>query len=112
MSGDNRSHLKNKSTWMRLVHMIVLAIAFSVAELVIGATVLFQFLSLLFTGKTNDNAKRLGAEFADYLRDIVRYMTFVSEERPFPYAAWGSTQDGNTIITPPPSDNVNGQATG
>ena len=104
MNGENTSHVKNKGTWMRLVHMVVLAIAFNVAELVIAVTVLYQFLTALFTGAPNDNARRLGGEFGSYLRAIVRYMTFDTEERPFPYAPWGSTDSGGALVTPPPPD--------
>lgn len=104
MEGENSSHVKNKGTWMRLVHMVVLAIAFNVSELVIAVTVLYQFLTTLFTGAPNDNARRLGSEFGAYVRAIVRYMTYDTEERPFPYAPWGSTQDSGAIVTPPPGD--------
>lgn len=104
MDGENTSNVKNKGTWMRLVHMVVLAIAFNVSELVIAVTVVYQFLTVLFTGAPNDNARRLGSEFGSYMRAIARYMTYDTEERPFPYAPWGTTQNGSAIVTPPPGD--------
>jgi len=93
---------------MRLVHMVVLGIAFNVSELVVAVTVVYQFLMLLFTGSTNENARRLGNDFGSYMRAIIRYMTFDTEERPFPYAPWGTTRNDGAIVTPPPGE---GQAT-
>ena len=68
--------------------MIILVIAFNVAEFVLGAVVIFQFLTKLFTGEPNQQLRNLGQNLGSYLRDIVAFLTFASEEKPFPFAAW------------------------
>ena len=79
----------------RLVHMIVLVITFNIAELIIGAVVVFQFLSKLLTGKANEQLKTFGAEVGIYLSSIVRFLTFETDDKPFPYSPWAGMQTGS-----------------
>jgi hypothetical protein len=50
--------------------------------------VAFQFLSSLFTGQPNDLLTRFGGNLARYLQQIIVYMTFATEEKPFPFMPW------------------------
>ncbi|MGI9357539.1 MAG: DUF4389 domain-containing protein [Rhizobiaceae bacterium] len=88
MSGNLRQKLTRPSIWLRLVSMIVLAIAFNVAEIVIFAVVVFQFLATLFTRKPNTQFSRFGHSLACYLQQIIAFMTFATEEKPFPFSPW------------------------
>ena len=96
MRDETKANLTSGSTWIRLVHMIVLVIAFNIAELIIGAVVVFQFLSKLLTGNANDQLKSFGAEVGNYLSTIVRFLTFETEDKPFPYAPWAAMQTGSS----------------
>ena len=88
MNGDLKENLTRRSIWLRLVFMIVLGFAFNVVELIIFAVVVFQFLASLFTGKPNDHLIRFGRNAARYLQQIIAYLTFVTENKPFPFAPW------------------------
>ena len=88
MSGGIKENVTRGSIWLRLVFMIVLSVAFSVAEFVTFAVVVFQFLSSLFTGQPNDRLTRFGRNLARYLQQIIVYMTFATEEKPFPFTPW------------------------
>ena len=80
-------HLKARSTWVRLVFMIVMSVCYAVARLVVGVVVVLQFLHVLFTGQTNPRLKDLGLSLARYVYQIVEYLTFNTETRPFPFDA-------------------------
>ncbi len=88
MSGDIKKHVTRRSIWLRLVFMIVLSVAFNVAEVIIFAVVAFQFLASLFTGQPNDRLARFGRNLARYLQQITVYLTFTTEEKPFPFTPW------------------------
>ncbi len=88
MSGNLKQKLTRPSIWLRLVWMIVLAIAFNVAEVVIVAVVVFQFLATLFTRKPNTQFTRFGRNLARYLQQITTFLTFATEEKPFPFSRW------------------------
>ncbi len=88
MSGDIKENVTRRSIWLRLVFMIVMGVAYSVAEIVTLVVIVFQFLTSLFTGKPNDRLNRFGRNLARYFQQITVYMTFATEEKPFPFAPW------------------------
>ncbi len=88
MSGDIKENDTRRSIWLRLVFMIVLSVAFYVAEFITFAVVAFQFLASLFTGQANDRLTRFGRNLARYLQQVTVYMTFATEEKPFPFTPW------------------------
>ncbi len=88
MSGDLKENVTRRSIWLRLVFMIVLSVAFNVAEIIIFAVVVFQFLASLFTGQPNDQLTRFGRNLARYLQQISVFITFATEEKPFPFTPW------------------------
>ncbi|MGI9401049.1 MAG: DUF4389 domain-containing protein [Rhizobiaceae bacterium] len=88
MDPNLKHKLTRPSIWMRLRTMIVLAIAFYIAEFVIFAVVIFQFFVTLFTRKPNEHFTRFGRNMARYLQQVTAYLTFASEEKPFPFSPW------------------------
>jgi len=83
-------HVKDTSAWTRLLFMALFAVLYWVAEVVLAVVILFQFLSVLFTGNRNDKVLSLGAQLSTYAYQIFRYLTYNSEERPFPMGDWPS----------------------
>ncbi len=91
---DLEKNVRSKSTWIRLLYMIVMAIAWSIAVLVTSAVVGLNFLYVLLTGKTNSRLTEFGQSLASYLYQIVRFMTFNTDTRPFPIdSEWPSTKE-------------------
>ena len=80
-----KRNVKSHSTWRRLFFMIVVAILYGVSRVVVGAVVALQFFWVLFTGETNKKLEELGQALATYTYQVIRYLTFNSEERPFPF---------------------------
>jgi hypothetical protein len=84
---EMEQNLRARSTWLRLVFMIVIAICAEVARLVGGVIVLLQFLHVLFTGKPNERLLDTGLSLAQYVYQVIEYLTFNTEVRPFPFDA-------------------------
>ena len=78
-------NIKAKSTWLRLFFMLVIALLYSVSRLVVGAVVMLQFFFVLFTGKTNEKLLSFGQSLSTYTYQVTYYLTFNTEERPFPF---------------------------
>lgn len=55
---------------------------------VFGIVVLVQFGFLLITGQLNSNLKAFNGELGDFLADIIKYVSFQSNEKPFPFQSW------------------------
>ncbi len=79
---------KKSSIKSRLVSMLVLAISFSVAESVLIALVVGQILFALFAKEQNDSLKKMAKQVINYMYETLSFLTFNSEERPFPYKGW------------------------
>jgi len=91
-SSPIEEHLKSRSTWMRLLFMIVMTLLYGLSRLVVSAVIIIQFLYVLFTGQTHQPLKALGQSLATYTYEIVLYLTFNTEVRPFPFDAdWPTT---------------------
>ncbi|MDH5632100.1 MAG: DUF4389 domain-containing protein [Gammaproteobacteria bacterium] len=92
MSEDYKQNIKEQGTWMRGLNILLFTIIYSVTEMVIALVVLFQFLSVLFTRQTNEQLLDLGQRLSTYVFQILRYVTFNSDDRPFPFSDFPATE--------------------
>ncbi len=77
-------HLASKATWTRALFMVICCALVSIASFVGTFVVILGFLWVLLTGEVNRQLQQVGQSLASYIYEIVRYLTFNSEERPFP----------------------------
>ena len=80
-----KQNIKSGSTWLRLFFMLVIIFLYGVTRAVLGAVVFVQFFWVLFTGQSNQPLKQLGQQLATYTYQIIRYLSFNTEDRPFPF---------------------------
>lgn len=78
-------NLKRRSTWLRLLFMIVLLVIYAITRIVFAAVVVFQFFWVLFTAETNKRLTAVGQSLATYTYQIMRYLCFADDDRPFPF---------------------------
>ena len=88
MDEQLKERLTEQSTWLRFLYMVIFAVIFSITEIVIAAVVIFQFLVKLVTGKVNQQLLTLAQSLGTYVYEIVIFLGFNSEEKPFPFAPW------------------------
>lgn len=87
-SQPRKSTFADGATWMRGLYMLLLALAFGVAQTLLGVTAIAQFLWLLFSGAPNAQLTAFGSSLARWASDAARFLTCASEVKPFPWAAW------------------------
>lgn len=78
-------HIKSRPTWLRLVFMFVFYVLAMVASAVCTVVVVLGFLWVLFTGEKNHQLQQAGQVIAAYIYEIIRYLTFNTDEKPFPF---------------------------
>lgn len=93
MNEDIKKNLKNSNTWSRGLYMLLFLIVYGVAEVVISVVVIAQFFIVLFSGKRNEKLLKLGKELATFVYDIIEFITYNSDEKPFPFNEWKSSID-------------------
>ena len=77
-------NLKSRSTWTRLLFMVICSFLISLAGFVVTFVVVLGFIWVFFTGETNRQIREVGQRLASYIFEIIRYLTFNTEQRPFP----------------------------
>lgn len=77
-------NLKSRSTWIRLAFMAISALLLSVTSLVGSIVVVLGFFWVLFTGEVNRQIQQVGQSIAAYVYELIRYLTFNTDEKPFP----------------------------
>ncbi|WP_232788007.1 DUF4389 domain-containing protein [Paraglaciecola sp. MB-3u-78] len=85
MNETTKATLTNLDTWKRGLFMVVFAIISGVAKLVVTLVAVFQFITLLFKGQTNEAMIPLGQNLSTYLYQITLFLTFKTDEMPFPF---------------------------
>jgi hypothetical protein len=88
MDEDLKQHVRDSNAWTRLLFMLLFTVFYGVAEMVLTAVVVFQFLVVLLTGGRNARVLSLGASLSTYAYQVFRFLTYNSEQRPFPFADW------------------------
>jgi len=76
------------STWLRLLFMILFLALWSISRILVLAVVVVQFFWVLLTGDTNQRLLALGGSLATYSYQIIAYLTYNTEEQPFPFSDW------------------------
>ena len=88
------TNLKSGCTWLRALFMVIYCVLVSLAGLVGSVIVVLGFCWVLFTGRVNDDLKAVGQSLAGYIYEIVRYLTFNTQEKPFPFGNRWPSENG------------------
>ncbi|WP_126456039.1 DUF4389 domain-containing protein [Sulfuriflexus mobilis] len=88
MDDNIKKNLKETTTWVRALYMLMYVIIYWVTEIIIGVVIFFQFLSVLITSSRNEKLLTLGQSLSTYIYQIMTYLTFNSEARPYPVGDW------------------------
>lgn len=83
-----KSNLTSSKHWLRLVFMLLFAAVLQLASLVMWVLVIVQFLFSLITGTDNQHLRRFGHSLSTYIYDVLKFLCYSSEEKPFPFADW------------------------
>ncbi|MBI5891009.1 MAG: DUF4389 domain-containing protein [Nitrosomonadales bacterium] len=77
-----------RNIWIRGLFMLLMGLAFHVCATVLGFVVVIQFAMALLNDAPNARLVSFGRSMGNYLRQIVNYLTFATEEMPFPFNEW------------------------
>ncbi len=91
MTEQINENLKKISTWKRIIFMLIYAVIDSMVKLLIWLIVLLQTGSMLFTGSINPNVLGFGRSLSTYHYHILLFLTFNTEQLPFPFSDWNLT---------------------
>ena len=104
MSEDNQS-IERESILLRILWMVIFAIVWQLAEILLGVVVLLQLGYRLFYGAPNAGLLGFGDSLSQYLAQIGRFGTVNTDDKPWPFADWPTPQapQGETPHSIPPA---------
>ena len=88
MDEKTKATLTNLDTWKRGLFMIVFVIISGLAKLIVTLVAVFQYITLLFKGQVNENVIPFGQNLSTYLYQVTLFLTFKTDEMPFPFLAF------------------------
>jgi len=84
-----RSNTKG-NIWARAMLMLLMGLAYQVTGTVVLIITIIQFVLTLLNDAPNARLSSFGRSLGRYLQQIVSFLTFASEETPFPFSDWPS----------------------
>jgi hypothetical protein len=81
-----------RNIWMRGLFMLLMALALHVSGTVLGIVAVIQFVMVLLNDTPNVRLVSFGRSMGNYMRQIVNYLTFATEDIPFPFSEWPAAE--------------------
>ncbi|KPJ67554.1 MAG: hypothetical protein AMJ43_04720 [Coxiella sp. DG_40] len=88
-----KEKLSSKDKWIRLFFMILFAVViYWVALILVWLITAFQFVYALLVGGPSQALLPFSDSLSQYIHQVVMFLTFVTEEKPFPFKSWPSAK--------------------
>ncbi|MBT5032323.1 MAG: DUF4389 domain-containing protein [Proteobacteria bacterium] len=81
-------HDEKESNWMRVLFVLLFWVIFYLTQMVLVAVAVGQCAFLLITGNANNYLMQAGDSLGKYVSELLRYVTFNSNQRPFPFTGF------------------------
>ena len=88
MEEQPKAERKIKGELIRGAFMLLFFVAARLVSVLVTLIALLQFLSALIARKPNDRAMLFGKGLSCYLAEIVLFLSYCTEKRPWPFSAW------------------------
>ncbi|QMU60002.1 MAG: DUF4389 domain-containing protein [Boseongicola sp.] len=87
MHGEQVEPDSGENIFMRLIYMILIAIMISIAQTVLGAITVVQFIVMLINNKQpNERIAEFGTDLGIWIAKAARFQTAASEVKPWPWS--------------------------
>ncbi len=70
---------------MRGVFMLIFFVAARFVAVLVAFIALFQFICTLITRKPNDNVKDFGKDLSLYAAEIIQFLSYTTDRKPWPF---------------------------
>ena len=79
-----------RNIWVRGLLMLLMAVAFHIAGTLLAIGAVVQFVLAVFSDGPNARLLAFGHNLGQYLSQIADFVSFATEEVPFPFGDWPS----------------------
>jgi len=83
---SEKTIFKNNPGWQRVLFVAIFWLVFYVAQMVVALVVITQCVFVIVSNNPNQQLLSFGDSLSKYIHDILRFVTFNSDQRPFPFS--------------------------
>ena len=83
-----KENVKNPDVWLRGLFILIFGVILYFAVILVWLVVAFQFVTKLLTGDLNRQVADFNGGLLRYISLILGYITFQSDDKPFPFSPW------------------------
>lgn len=87
-------HLKTGETWVRGAFVVLFVLVLWFIRIVLALLAALQFAATLVTGRPVALALPFGRSLSFYIQEIALFVTYNSDQRPWPWSAWPEPGEG------------------
>ena len=92
-------NLKQPSVWVRIILMVAFAVVLYPVFLVLLVLMIAQMLFVIITGESNANLRSLGVALSAYIFQIVQFMSYVTDVKPFPFSDFPKAENDDLNVS-------------
>ena len=92
-------NLKQSSVWVRIILMVAFAVVLYPVFLVLLVLMIALMLFVIITGESNANLRSLGAALSTYIFQIVQFMSYVTDVKPFPFSDFPKAENDDLNVS-------------
>ena len=81
---------------LKILYLILFYLIFRITDLVLLLVLLIQTILNLVSGEPSQSIKEFGKSLGVYLQQISEFLSYASEEKPYPFSDW---PDARTVKT-------------
>lgn len=93
ISDEAMSNIKDSSTWIDAVLVVVYLVVFSYSIFLLWIIAIAQFFFKLITKNPNRHLGELTNLFQKFINQIIDFVSFETEERPYPFNSINNKKD-------------------
>lgn len=97
-----KENVKNPDVWLRGLFILVFGVILYFTVILVWLVVVFQFITKLLTGELNRQVADFNGGLLRYISLMLGYVTFQSDDKPFPFSPWPEQAATETAPAPRP----------
>ncbi len=95
-----KQNLQDSNQWMRILYMVLFWVVLYFVMMVTAVIIFIQVLFALITGSDNKNLRKFAADLTKYINQIILFLTYNEDRKPFPFAEWGKLDKVKPAVKP------------
>lgn len=93
-----KDNIKSESFWLRSLFMILFFVIYRFVDIVVVLVAISQWLYMLLTGDASASLSRFAGGLGAYVAQIISYLSYNTEEKPFPFTDWPQARALEVVI--------------